>query len=140
MASPPITSEKMNRAVVAYRDGKRLKGYILNFSALKEKFRLFSGEPGQQQSGVDVPLNELKAIFFVKNFEGDASYNETRTAEAPKHRRRLVVTFGDGEELPGTTEAYNKEKLGFFMFPLDDKSNNLRIFVINRNVRSVKML
>jgi hypothetical protein len=140
MASPPTSPEKLNRAVVAYRDGRRLKGYILNFSALKEKFRLFSGEPGNQQAGVDVVLNDLKAIFFVKNFEGDASYNETRTAEAPKHRRKLTVTFGDGEELPGTTEAYNKEKLGFFMFPVDEKSNNLRIFVINKNVRNVKLM
>jgi hypothetical protein len=140
MASPPTSPEKLNRAVVAYRDGRRLKGYILNFSALKDKFRLFSGEPGKQQAGVDVVLNDLKAIFFVKNFEGDASYNETRTAEAPKHRRKLTVTFGDGEELPGTTEAYNKEKLGFFMFPVDEKSNNLRIFVINKNVRNVKLM
>ena len=129
----------MNRAVVAFRDGRRLKGYILNFSALKDKFRLFSGEPGKQQTGVDVSCAELKAIFFVKDFEGNASYSETHTAETPKHRRRLTVTFGDGEELPGTTEAYNKEKLGFFMFPLDENSNNLRIFVINKNVRQVKM-
>jgi hypothetical protein len=140
MASPPNAAEKMNRAVVAYRDGKRLKGYILNFSALKEKFRLFSSEPGKQQSGVDVSMNDLKAIFFVKDFEGDASYTEARTVEAPKHRRRLTVTFGDGEELLGTTEAYNAQKLGFFMFPLDEQSNNLRIFVINKNVRHMKML
>src|ERR1700680_2733313 len=96
MASPPIAPEKMNRAVVAYRDGRRLKGYILNFSALKEKFRLFSSEPGKQQSGVDVSMNDLKAIFFVKDFEGDASYTEARAIEAPKHRRRLTVTFADG--------------------------------------------
>lgn len=130
----------MNRAVVAHRDGRRLKGYILNFSALKQTFRLFSGEPGKQQSGVEISMNDLKAIFFVKSFEGDASYNEARDTHPPKHRRKLIVTFGDGEELPGTTEAYNKEKLGFFMFPLDEKSNNLRIFVINRNVRGVKMV
>ena len=140
MASPPISADKMNRAVVAYRDGRRLKGYILNFSALKDKFRLFSGEPGKQQTSVDVALNDLKAIFFVKDFEGDASYIETNKADPPKHRRKLTVTpSATGEELPGTTEAYNKEKLGFFMFPLDEKSNNLRIFVINKNVRHVKI-
>jgi hypothetical protein len=139
MASPPIALDKLNRAVVAYRNGKRLKGHLLNFSPLKDRFRLFSGEPGKQQPGIDVSFVELKAIFFVKDFEGDASHIETSTAEPPKNRRKLVVTFGDGEELMGTTEAYNAQKLGFFMYPLDVKSNNLRIFVINKNVRNVKM-
>ena len=129
----------MNRAVVAFRNGKRLKGHLLNFSPLKDRFRLFPEASSKQESGVDVTFNELKAIFFVKDFEGDASYNETRTAQPPKNRRKLVVIFSDGEELPGTTEAYNAQKLGFFMCPLDEKSNNLRIFVINKNVRQVKL-
>jgi hypothetical protein len=140
MASPPIAPVKMNRAVVAYRDGRRLKGYILNFSALKHKFRRFSGEPGKQQTSVDFSLNELKATLVVKVLEGDASNDERRTSEAPKHRRRLVVAFGVGEELSGTTEPFHEEKLGFFMFQMDEKRNNLRIFVTNKNVRHIKML
>jgi hypothetical protein len=140
MASPPIAPDKMNRAVVAFRDGRRVKGFILNFSAVKENFRLFSNEPGKLQSGIDISLSDLKAIFFVKDFEGDASYNEARNLDAPKHGRRVVVTFRDGEELFGATEAYNPQKLGFFMFPRDERSNNLRVFVINKNVRHVKMV
>lgn len=139
MASPPNSAANMNRAVVAFRDGRRLKGYILNFSALKERFRLFSSEPGKEKTGIDVQMNDLKAIFFVKDFEGRADYVEPPNADAPKRGRKVVVTFGDGETLSGATEAYNAQKLGFFMFPLAEASNNLRIFVINKNVRSVKM-
>jgi hypothetical protein len=139
MASPPISADKMNRAVVAFLDGRRLKGYLLNFSALKENFKLFPSEPAQHQSGSDILLKDLKAIFFVKEFAGNPDRSRTPSDDAPKHGRKVVVTFMDGEELSGTTEGYNPQKLGFFMFPLEKDSNNLRVFVINKNVRQVKM-
>lgn len=139
MASPPVVADKMNRAVVAFLDGRRLKGYLLNFSALKENFRLFAREHSQQQAGTDVRMKDLKAIFFVKDFAGNPENKETPVAVAPKHGRKIVVTFNDGEELCGSTEAYNAQKLGFFMFPLANDSNNLRIFVINKNIRQVKV-
>jgi hypothetical protein len=139
MASPPISAGNMNRAVVAFRDGRRLKGNILNFSALKDSFHLFSSEPGKEKTGIDILMKDLKAIFFVKDFAGRADIDETPSSEAPKRGRKVVVTFEDGEELSGATEAYNAQKLGFFMFPLAENSNNLRIFVINKNVRSLKM-
>jgi hypothetical protein len=139
MASPPISTDKMNRAVVAFLDGRRLKGYLFNFSALKESFRLFPKEPVQQQAGSDIFMKDLKAIFFVKDFAGNPDYNETPSGDAPKHGRKIVVTFKDGEQLSGATEGYNPQKLGFFMFPFGEHSNNLRVFVINRNVRQVKM-
>jgi hypothetical protein len=139
MASPPVAADKMNRAVVAFLDGRRLKGYLLNFSALKENFRLFAKENVQQQAGTDVLMKDLKAIFFVKDFAGNPEKKETPVEDAPKHGRKIVVTFNDSEELSGSTEAYNAQKLGFFMFPLAKDSNNLRIFVINKNIRQVKL-
>lgn len=139
MSSPPISVEKMNRAVVAFLDGRRLKGYLFNFSAVKESFRLFSDGPAGQQPGSDILMKDLKAIFFVKDFSGDPDYTESPGPDAPKHGRKVVVTFRDDEELSGATEAYNPQKLGFFMFPNDENGNNLRVFVVNRNVRQVKM-
>jgi len=140
MANAPISGDKMNRAVVAFLDGRRRKGYVFNFSATKDNFRLFPAEPAEQKSGSDIFLKDLKAIFFVKDLEGDPENSETRGGDRPIHGRKIVVTFKDGEELPVTTEAYSPQKLGFFMFPLGKNSNNLRVFVINKNVREVKMI
>ena len=139
MSSPPISVEKMNRAVVAFLDGRRLKGYIFNFSALKESFRLFSDGPPGQQSGTDILMKDLKAIFFVKDFAGNPEYATSPGGDAPKHGRKVLVTFLDGEELSGATEGYNPQKLGFFLFPHDQNGNNLRVFVVNKNARRVKM-
>lgn len=133
-------SDKMNRAVVAFLDGRRLKGYVFNFSAVKESFRLFPDEMAQQKSGIDVLLKDLKAVFFVKDFAGNPAYQETGPTDPPKHGRKVEITFVDGEKLVGATDAYNPQKLGFFAFPINPGSNNARIFVVNRNVRQVKMV
>ena len=140
MASSPPTNDKTNRAVVAYLDGRRMKGYIFNFSALKDVFRLFPDEGGQQKSGTDVMIRDLKAVFFVKDFKGNPEYRETTATDRPKHGRKIQVEFKDGEQLSGMTDAYNAQKLGFFIFPLDPQSNNLRIFVVNKNVQKIKFI
>lgn len=139
MPSDPVADAKINRVVVAFLDGRRLKGYLYNFSALKESFRLFPNAVEDQKSGSEVLMRDLKAVFFVRDFEGDRDYKELPSADAVKHGRKVTVIFQDGEEVSGATEAYNPQKLGFFMFPLDPKGNNLRIFVVNKNVREIKM-
>jgi uncharacterized protein DUF6982 len=139
MSLPPPSVDKMNRAVVAFLDGRRLKGYLFNFSALKESFRVFHDGPAGQQSGSDILMKDLKAVFFVKDFAGDPDYRKAPEGDAPKRGRRVTVTFRDGEELSGATETYNPQKLGFFVFPYDDGGNNLRVFVVNSNVRKVKV-
>jgi hypothetical protein len=60
--------------------------------------------------------------------------------KAPGHGRKVEVTFQDGEKMAGTTEAYNPQKLGFFLFPADTESNNTRVFIVNSNVQKVLFL
>src|SRR5262249_32065279 len=84
------------------------------------------------------PMKALKAVFFVKDFRGDSKYNESKTIPPGKPGRKIEVTFADGENIVGTTQAYNPKALGFFVYPADPKSNSLRIFVVNWNVREVK--
>ncbi len=140
MSTPPKTPENRNKAVIAYLDGHRLKGYIYNFSAMKDSFRLFSEADPLQDRGAHVELRDLKAVFFVKDLSGSPEYKETVFAGSPKSGRKLEITFSDGETLVGTTDAYNPQKFGFFIFPTDPKSNNLRIFVVNKNVSRTKFL
>lgn len=129
-----------NKSVIAFQDGRRLKGYIYNFSAIKDTFRLLPAEDPFHQKGVEVEMKDLKAVFFVKDFIGDPGQQKVPHVEPPKHGRKIEVTFNDGEVIQGSTETYNPQKPGFFMFPADSSSNNLRIFIVNRNVREVKYL
>src|SRR5262249_39733298 len=124
MGLTPGSTDNMNRAVVAFLDGRRLKGYLLNFSAAKESFRLFYNANVHQQAGSDIFLKDLKAIFFVKDFVGDPGRKDSPESGPAKRGRKVVVTFKDGEQISGSTEAYNPQKLGFFLFPLGHDSNN----------------
>lgn len=126
--------------MAAFLDGRRLKGYIYNFSAQKERFRLFPEESSRQTQGMDIEMKDLKALFFVKDFVGDREYRESATRELPKQGRKTEVTFSDGETLIGTTDAYNPKKLGFFVIPADLKCNNLRVFVLLKNARQIRWL
>jgi len=138
--TPAPSNPQMNRAVVALLDGRRLKGYVFNFSAFKDSFRLFPNHAATAASGTDVLLKDVKAVFFVKDFQGNPEYREKAGAGEGPLGRRIEVTFKDGEKLTGTTTGYNPQKLGFFIFPLDPNDNNARIFVVNKNARNVKFV
>jgi hypothetical protein len=131
---------KPSKVVVACLDGQRLKGYVFNFLATRDFFRLFPAENSPHDEGKDVKFNTLKAIFFVKDLEGNPQHRDAYDIKAAGHGRKVEVTFRDGERIIGSTEAYNPQKLGFFLFPADPEGNNVRIFVVNSNVQKVTLL
>src|SRR5437867_10903843 len=106
MATPSQTPDKSNRAVVAFADGRRMRGYIFDFSASKDSFRLSPGEDPLQTKGAEVKMKDLKAVFFVRAFNGNGGYEESQPVEGQRHGPRLEVTLWDGEKLMGTREAY----------------------------------
>ena len=138
MATPPRALDQLNKVVVAYIDGRRLKGYVYDFSALKDSFNLLPQENPLQERGARVEMKDIKAVFFVKDFVGNPEYRQSPLAEERGYGRKIEVTFSDGEKVVGVTQGYNPQKLGFFMIPIDPKSNNVRIFVVNRNTRQIK--
>jgi len=84
----------------------------------------------------------LKAVFFVKTFEGDKEYAERKAfmeGEKPSGRK-VEVTFRDGEKMQGSTLGYRAEKTGFSLFPADSKHNNMRVFVVSSALSDFRFL
>ena len=76
-------------------------------------------------------VGELKAIFFVKTFEGNPQHDENDDpAQGTPGGRRIRVVFKDGEVIVGTTQGYDRSRPGFFVIPLDKACNNERCFVV----------
>lgn len=125
-------------AVVArFVDGRVLKGTTHDFAPNKPAFHIYVWRDAAPR-GVSVSVAELKAVFFVKSFEGDAKHVESLDVAAAKGQgRRIIVTFSDGEIVAGFTTGYAKDKPGFFVVPSDPKSNNARIYVVTASVASV---
>jgi hypothetical protein len=125
------------RVVVRYVDGRLLKGFNVDFAAVKGLVHVWMVPGGPDASRISVPLRQVKALFFVHDLDGDPDHRpgvETST----KYGRRIDVTFVDGEVLEGTTLNYSPEGPGFFVTPLDSGGNNLRLFVASGAVRHVK--
>jgi hypothetical protein len=133
-------SDRLNKVVVGLLNGARLKGCTYDFSAMNESFNLLPREDPLQGEAIKIELKDVKAVFFVAEFNGKPEYHEYLLTDVPMHGRQIEVTFRDGEKLVGRTEGYNPHKLGFFMFPADPKSNNIRIFVVTANTRQIRLL
>ena len=136
----PGTPVQSNKVVVALVDNRRIKGFVYNFSAVRETFSVFPTESAQKTEANDIRLKDVKAVFFVKDFMGNSARSDVQSPEQLRRGRKMEIIFRDGEKMIGTTEAYHPLKPGFFMFPADTDGNNARIFVVHANLRSVKFL
>jgi uncharacterized protein DUF6982 len=82
---------------------------------------------------VQIPLNEVKGVFFVRDFEGNAQRPERKVFHSRPRLAGLWVrmTFKDNEILEGLTpnNLLHMDPRGFFVTPLDLYSNNVNIFI-----------
>jgi hypothetical protein len=131
-----------NKIVVRYQDGRISKGVTGDFFPNKELFHLFPVNALPGTKPIKVSIQELKAVFFVKTFEGNPEYNDKKELEADKKvvGRKIRVIFKDGEVLVGTTHGYQPGRPGFFIQPADPQSNNDRCFVISAATQEVSFI
>ena len=117
-----------SQVVVRYRDGRLVKGTTSNFLPARDRFHVQTPE-GEV---VAVAQDELKALFFVRDLAGDPTRKESSqfSPTRPALGRKIRVVFTDGEVIVGTTQGYQPNRPGFFVFPADAGSNNERCFVI----------
>jgi len=89
-----------------------------------------------------VSHSPLKAVFFVKTFEGNKDYRSPEDFSLDRLKiipgLKVKVTFFDGEVMYGSTNGYAPERKGFFIFPVDKGSNNDRVFAIRDSTVTVE--
>ena len=128
-----------NKVVVHSLGGKLLKGTTQDFFPNRPLFHIL---PLDARTTIEVKTRQLKAVFFVKDYVGQAQRKDIRgfingpceTAQGKK----LAVRFKDGEMLCGYSLSYSPDRDGFFMFPSDPGSNNMRIYVLTAACAEVK--
>jgi hypothetical protein len=126
------------RVVARFNDKRLLKGYMKIFSGDSAIVIIEEADTGKEHA---VPIEDLKAIFYVKTFEGSKEYKEKKIyGVGKKPGRKVFVKFRDGEKLVGFLEAdvppdkvlsflkSDGSKKGFFLVPVDRECNNTRIF------------
>jgi hypothetical protein len=131
------------KIVLRHLNGRIVKGYTQDFNPNASTFHVRQDPTGASgDKPIDFRIGELKAIFFVKTFEGNRAHSERRTfvEEDKVHGRKVEVTFIDGELIQGSTMGYDPKRPGFFLFPPDPESNNIRVFVVSAAVKSFRYL
>jgi hypothetical protein len=132
-----------NRIVAHFKDGRLLKGFTHDFTPVKDTFHLTSELENDKGQIYEVFCPNLKAIFFVKTLLGNKGYKEKkRFNEVDTSGMRgikIKIEFSDGEVMCGISLGYSKKRKGFFIVPVDPKSNNERVYVIASAVRDVKL-
>lgn len=128
------------KIVARYLNGKMIKGFTQDFSPNKPGFHIFPLDAPNESRAI--LLNELKAVFFVRDFSGKPEYDERKrfTPEERPSGRIVEVTFSDGEVIVGSTVAYDPKRPGFFIFPADPQGNNARVYALSKAVRTVRYL
>jgi hypothetical protein len=129
------------KVVVHYLGGRLAKGYTFDFNQDRDIFHLFSTQ--EQIDGTKISHHELKAVFFVKCFEGNSDYNCPETCEDDVKclsGMKLKVSFKDGECIYAKTRGYSPARKGFFILPLDKEGNNNKIYVVTSSTDSIEII
>jgi hypothetical protein len=133
------TVSTLENVVAHYVDGRVAKGQTGDFSSARPTFTLAPLTGGDHGEPVVIRLQDLKAVFFVKDFVGDPDYSEWKHFEVPRLGLQVAVKFTDGEvmiggQLPLTTDY------GFLLFPADRSSNNDKVFVVSAAVTVIEQV
>jgi len=132
----------VNRVVARFADGRLVKGMTADFSPTKDLFHVAVALAPVGAKPVEVRTEDLKALFFVKDFEGDRHRKDRHDFDPsrPPAGRRIRVVFKDGEVLVGATTGYQAARPGFFMVPADAGSNIDRCYVVVAATREIGFL
>ena len=129
----------MQKVVVRYLDGRVVRGHTANFNPAAASFLLDPADTSASRDKVVVEVKQIKALFFVRNFQGNPKHRDKKTYRdgSGYQGRKVTVTFSDGEVFVGSTLSRDPHQLGFFVFPADPESNTIKAFVPNAAVKNV---
>jgi hypothetical protein len=124
--APPSFVAGEHRIVLHTMEGQVLRGSIANADLEDPEL------PMIQPNGAvaRIPAETVKAIFFMLP-------PGQRPPEA--HGTRVRVTFSDGRQVSGVAPDYSPSSGGFFVLPLDARTNTARVWVYRAAVRQISV-
>ncbi|MGD9367345.1 MAG: hypothetical protein PVH87_16725 [Desulfobacteraceae bacterium] len=127
---------EQNMIVVKFKNQTVLKGKTNDFFPNRNRFHLEK----MDGSISDVVVEDLKAIFFVKDLEGNKNHKDSYNDVISNAGRKTKVKFLDGEIIYGYTLGYSPERQGFYLTPADLGGNNDRIFIVLSATQNVQFV
>ena len=124
-ASPSFVTGE-HRIVLHTVEGQVLRGSIANADLEDSEL------PMIQPNGAvaRVPAGNVKAIFFMLP-SGEQPPQASGT--------RVQITFSDGRQISGLAPDYSPGAAGFFVLPLDARTNTARVWVYRAAIRQMSV-
>jgi hypothetical protein len=133
----------LNKIVIRFLNGALIRGHTPDFDPDKEEFHIITRTKQGDQS-LMIHTNLLKAVFFVKDLNGNGnaslrrSFNEFKDIRT--YGKKVKVEFLDGDILYGITNGFSVQGQGFFFDPIDKANNNERIFAVLTALKEITFL
>lgn len=121
---------------VRFLDKRLIKGRTEDFRPNREFFHVL--KPGAR-SATRVPIENLKAVFFIKSLGRDPGCVDRRSyGERVGTEHKVWLEFSDGESLAGWSSSSRSRQRGFFVFPADPESNLEKAYVFRAALRRLE--
>ena len=115
------------RLVVRYKDGRTEYGVCFALNPKDSGFHLDKVDKNGITTGntMHIRYSELKAVFYVKSFDGKYDKNQRYREWAPDGSE-LVIEFADGEILRGLCMQHSEpDEARFYIVPKNPATNNI---------------
>lgn len=129
---------RRHKLVIQYADGRIVKGNTYKLDPATRGFYLISLNPLPGELEVYINFADLKAVFYVKDFEGGKNVKEILEEYVPEGHE-VTVEFADGEVIKGFAFDYNEDSPRFVMDIPDAKDNNYAVLVERANTRKITL-
>ncbi len=124
---------------VHFKNKKILKGSTYKLDPQSVGFHLVPVEPVGEEDRVYVHFADLKAIYFVRDFEGKSDPGEA-PQEHSAEAQEVKVAFQDGETLEGWTLHYfDPSCKRFFIKPKEGGGNRISVLVERSALKGIEM-
>jgi hypothetical protein len=129
------------KIIARTRGGERFKGHLTDGRSIYRGLLRMKSLEGQ-----DLPLDleQVKGIFFVRDYNGNSGYLESKILSTDPETKglRVRIRFEDNETMEGVVENCLDfvQESGFFFWPADPKCNNELIFVVKSALLGFRVL
>jgi hypothetical protein len=126
-----------HEVVLRFRDGHLTRAVLTrDFTPLDSAVEARSEDGDKLQ----INISDLKAVFFIKDpSRREAEMQIGAVVADPPQGAPARVEFFDGEIIHGVVQEISMEDSGFFLYPTSPESNNERVFVVARSIKTLSL-
>ncbi len=136
VARKPATGRKLE---VRFRDGKIVKGTTYKLDTQSLGFYLVPVEPTEEEERMNIYFSDIKAIYFVRDFEGKSAPAEAGNQYSVEGQD-VRVAFPGGEIIEGRTlHRFDPTCERFFMVPKEGDTNIISILIEMSALKGIEM-